>query len=114
LEKVIERAIAEINPGVKELTEKDISFEEVTLTGGIKDHGMLNALINLMDTNKKLPSYPQFREKVLVEIQRLYCARLLRLHNGNVKSAAVDTGLKEETFKKMLTELMIDPEHYRI
>jgi DNA-binding NtrC family response regulator/CHASE2 domain-containing sensor protein len=114
LEKVIERAVAEINPGVKELSEKDMTFEEADLTGGIKDHGMLNYLISLMDTNKELPSYQQLREKVLVEIQRVYCARLLRLHNGNVKSAAIDTGLKEETFKKMLTELMIDPEHYRI
>jgi DNA-binding NtrC family response regulator len=67
-----------------------------------------------MDSNKELPSYQQLREKVLVDIQRLYCARLLRVHNGNVKSAARDTGLKEETFKKMLAELLIDPENYRI
>jgi hypothetical protein len=50
---------------------------------------------------------------VLVQIQRLYCVRVLRLHRGHVKNAAIDTGLKEDTFKKMLSELMIDPESYR-
>lgn len=115
LEKIIERAIAEINPGARELSEEFITFEEADLAGGIKDPGMLNYLISLMDPDRELPSsYQQLREKVLVEIQRLYCARLLRLHNGNTKSAAIDSGLKEETFKKMLAELMIDPENYRI
>jgi len=114
LEKVVERAIAEINPGARELFEEHITFEEADLNGGIKDPGMLNYLISLMDPDKELPSYLQLQEKVLMEIQRLYCARLLRLHNGNVKSAAIDSGLKEETFKKMLAELMIDPENYRI
>lgn len=114
LEKIVERAVAEVNPGVKELTETHLSFEEADLAEGLKDPGMLNYLISLMDPTKELPSYQQLREKVLVEIQRLYCSRLLRLHNGNIKNAAIDTGLKEETFKKMLTELMIDPENYRI
>ena len=114
LEKVIERAIAEVNPGVKELTEHDFNFEEADLGRGITDSGMLNYLIALMDPEKELPDYQQLRERVLVQIQRLYCARLLRLHNGNIKSAAIDTGLKEDTFKKMLSELMIDPENYRV
>jgi DNA-binding NtrC family response regulator len=115
LEKVIERAIAEVNPGVKELSDEHITFEEADLAGGIKDPGMLNYLIALMDPEQELPSsYQQLREKVLVEIQRLYCGRLLRLHNGNVKSAAIDSGLKEDTFRKMLAELMVDPENYRL
>lgn len=115
LEKIIERAIAEINPGAEELSEEYLTFEEADLSGGIKDPGMLNYLISLMDPDKELPSsYQQLREKVLVELQRLYCVRLLRLHNGNVKSAAIESGLKEETFKKMLAELLIDPENYRI
>ena len=113
LEKVIERAIAEVNPGEKELTEKNLTFEEANLNGGIKDPGMLNYLIALMDSNRELPAYQPLREKVLAEIQRLYCVRVLRLHSGNVKNAAIDAGLKQETFKKMLTELMIDPENYR-
>lgn len=114
LEKVIERAIAEVNPGVKELTEQSISFEEADMARGITDSGMLNYLIALMDPEKELPDYQQVRERVLVQIQRLYCARLLRIHNGNIKNAAIDTGLKEDTFKKMLSELMIDPENYRV
>lgn len=114
LEKVMERTIAEVNPGVKELTEQQLSLEDADLSGGITDAGMLNYLIALMDPAKELPSYQQLREKVLVEIQRLYCARLLRIHNGNIKNAAIDTGLKEDTFKKMLSELQIDPENYRI
>jgi hypothetical protein len=66
-----------------------------------------------MDDERELPAYQPLREKVLFEIQRLYCVRLLRLHHGDVKNAAIDTGLKPETFKKMLTELMIDPENYQ-
>jgi len=114
LEKVIERAISEANPGAKELPEKNITFEEADLAGGIEDPGMLNYLIALLDSDRELPSYQQVREKVLVEIQRLYCARLLRGQHGNVKSAAIAAGLKEDTLKKMLTELMIDPENYRM
>jgi DNA-binding NtrC family response regulator len=113
LAKVIERAIAEVNPGEKELTEKNITFEEADLTGGISDPGMLNYLIALMDNDRELPAYQPLREKVLTEIQRLYCERLLRLHHGNIKSASIDAGLKGETFKKMLTELMVDPENFR-
>lgn len=113
LEKVVERAIAEVNPGIKELTEHHISFEEIDQVGGITDAGMLNYLIALMDPEKELPDYQQLRERVLVQVQRIYCSRLLRLHNGNVKTAAIDTGLKEDTFKKMLSELMISPEDYR-
>ena len=74
---------------------------------------MLNYLIALMDAEKELPDYQQLRERVLVPIQRLYCSRLLRTHYGNVKAATIDTGLKEDTFKKMLSELMIVPEDYR-
>ena len=110
---MIERAIAEVNPGVKELTEQHIRFEEARPVGGITDAGMLNYLIALMDPDKELPDYQQLRERVLVQIQCLYCIRLLRLHRGNVKNAAIDSGLKEDTFKKMLSELMIDPESYR-
>ena len=113
LEKVIERAIAEVNPGVKELTEHHISFEEADRIGGITDAGMLNYLIALMDPEKELPDYQQLRERVLVQVQRIYCSRLLRLHRGNIKAAAIDTGLKEDTFKKMLSELMIVPDDYR-
>lgn len=113
LEKVIERAIAEVNPGVKELSEQHISFEEADRIGGITDAGMLNYLIALMDSGKELPDYQQLRERVLVPIQRMYCARLLRKHFGNVKAAAIDTGLKEDTFKKMLSELLIAPDDYR-
>jgi hypothetical protein len=75
---------------------------------------MLNYLIALMDPEKELPDYQQLRERVLVQVQRIYCSRLLRLHNGNVKAAAIDTGLKEDTFKKMLSELMISPEDFRL
>jgi DNA-binding NtrC family response regulator/CHASE2 domain-containing sensor protein len=114
LEKVIERAIAEVNPGVKELTEEHLSFEEADRIGGITDAGMLNYLIALMDIEKELPAYQQLRERVLVPIQRMYCARLLRLHRGNIKAAAIDTGLKEDTFKKMLSELMIAADDYRV
>ena len=114
LEKVIERAIAEVNPGVKELTEKHLTFVEADLDGGINDPGMLNYLIALLDPERELPPYQQLREKVLVELQRLYCERLLRSHQGNVKSAAIDTGLKEDTFRKMLSELLVDPENYRM
>ncbi len=113
LEKVIERAVAESNPGEKELTERHITLEEADLSGGIKDPGMLTYLIALMDSHKELPAYQPLREKVLAEIQRLYCVRLLRKHKGDVKNASVDAGLKVETFKKMLTELMIEPEHYQ-
>lgn len=113
LEKVIERAIAEVNPGEKELSVENITFEEADLNRGISDPGMLNYLLALMDSNRELPAYQPFREKVLAEIQRLYCVRLLRLHQGNVKNASVDAGLKLETFKKMLSELMVDPEHYQ-
>ncbi|GAK57299.1 sigma 54 response regulator [Candidatus Vecturithrix granuli] len=112
LEKVIERAIAEVNPGERELAAKNISFEEANLNSGITDPGMLNYLLALMDSQRELPAYQPLREKVLAEIQRLYCVRLLRLHQGNVKNASIDAGLKPETFKKMLSELMIDPEHY--
>jgi DNA-binding NtrC family response regulator/CHASE2 domain-containing sensor protein len=113
LEKVIERAIAEINPGEKELSERHITFEEADLSGGINDPGMLTYLIALMDSNKELPAYQPLREKVLAEIQRLYCIRLLQKHNGDIKNASIDAGLKVDTFKKMLTELMIDPENYQ-
>ena len=113
LEKVIERAIAEVNPGIKELTGHHISFEEADRIGGLTDAGMLNYLIALMDPEKELPDYQQLRERVLVQVQRMYCSRLLRLHRGNIKAAAIDTGLKEDTFKKMLSELMIVPEDYR-
>jgi DNA-binding NtrC family response regulator len=113
LEKVIERAIAEVNPGEKELSVENITFEEADLNRGLSDPGMLNYLLALMDDTRELPAYQPFREKVLAEIQRLYCVRLLRVHQGNVKNASVDAGLKVETFKKMLSELMIDPEHYQ-
>lgn len=113
LEKVIERAIIEIPQGEKELTEGFIHFEEAELNGGISDPGMLNYLIALMDSQRELPAYQPLREKVLAEIQRLYCTRLLRIHQGNVKNASVDAGLKPETFKKMLSELMVDPEQFR-
>jgi DNA-binding NtrC family response regulator len=113
LEKVIERAVVEVSPGEKEISERYISFEEADLTGGINDPGMLNYLIALMDEQQELPAYQPLREKVLAEIQRLYCVRLLRLHHGDVKNAAIDTGLKVETFKKMLMELAIEPENYQ-
>ena len=113
LGKVIERAIIQVHQGQQELSERYISFEEADLTGKISEPGMLSCLIALMDHDRELPAYQPLREKVLAEIQRLYCARLLRLHRGNVKSAAVDAGLKVDTFKKMLTELMVDPENYR-
>ncbi|PIE35472.1 hypothetical protein CSA56_04105 [candidate division KSB3 bacterium] len=113
LEKVIERALLDVPQGEKELSQRYISFEEADLTGGIQDSGMLNYLIALLDDRRELPAYQPLREKVLAEIQRLYCVRLLRLHHGDVKQASVDAGLKTETFKKMLTELMIEPEDYR-
>ncbi|MCP4405359.1 MAG: CHASE2 domain-containing protein [bacterium] len=113
LEKIIERAIIEVPAGEKELSERYISFEEADLTGGINDPGMLNYLIALMDDEQELPAYQPLREKVLSEIQRLYCIRLLRLHHGDVKNAAIDIGLKVETFKKMLVELMLDPENFQ-
>ncbi len=113
LEKVIERAIVEIKPGEKELAEHHISLEEADLTEGIEDPGMLTYLIALMDSNRELPAYQPLREKVLVEIQRLYCVRLLRKNNGDVKNASIDAGLKVETFKKMLSELILDPENYQ-
>ncbi|MBD3307586.1 CHASE2 domain-containing protein [candidate division KSB3 bacterium] len=113
LEKVIERAIAEVNPGEGELSERNISFEEADLTSEISDPGLLHYLIALLDNSRELPAYQPFREKVLAEIQRLYCIRLLREHNGDAKSAAIYAGLKGETFKKMLTELMVEPEDYR-
>ena len=113
LERVIERAVIEMPAGEKEFSERYISFEEADLTGGINDPGMLNYLIALMDDQQELPAYQPLREKVLAEIQRLYCVRLLRLHHGDVKNAAIDTGLKPETFKKMLMELMIEPENYQ-
>ncbi len=113
LEKVIERAIAEVNPGEKELSERNLTFEEADMTAGIHDPGMLSYLIALMDSERELPAYQPLREKVLAEIQRLYCIRLMRQHNGDIKSAAVEAGLKQETFKKMLSELMVDPENYR-
>ena len=113
LEKVIERAVIEMPAGEKEVSERYISFEEADMTGGINDPGMLSYLIALMDDQRELPAYQPLREKVLAEIQRLYCVRLLRLHHGDVKNAAIDTGLKPETFKKMLMELMIDPENYQ-
>ncbi len=113
LEKVVERAIIEVPQGEKELAQQYLTFEEADLAGGINEPGMLNYLIALLDDNRELPAYQPLREKVLVEIQRLYCVRLLRLHHGDVKQAAVGAGLKAETFKKMLTELMVEPENYR-
>jgi DNA-binding NtrC family response regulator len=112
LEKVIERAMAEVNPGEQELAVQNISFEEANLNSGMTDPGMLNYLLALMDDHRELPAYQPLREKVLAEIQRLYCVRLLRLHKGSVKNASIDAGLKPETFKKMLSELMIDPKDY--
>ncbi|PID55775.1 hypothetical protein CSB45_14275 [candidate division KSB3 bacterium] len=113
LEKVIERAVIEAPAGEKEISERSLSFEEADLSGRITDPGMLNYLIALMDEDRELPAYQPLREKVLAEIQRLYCVRLLRLHHGDVKHAAIDTGLKVETFKKMLMELSIEPEYYQ-
>ncbi len=113
LEAVIERAIIEVSTGEKTLTEEMIRFDDAILTGGISDPGMLNYLIALLDEDRELPAYQPLREKVLSEIQRVYCVRLLRRHHGDMKNAAIDAGLKADTFKKMLTELQIDPENYR-
>lgn len=113
LETVIERAIIHAPAGEKELTEDWLSIDDATLTGGIHDPGMLNYLIALLDDARELPAYQPLREHVLAQIQRMYCARLLRRHQGDIKHAAIDAGLKADTFKKMLTELDIDPERYR-
>lgn len=113
LETVIERAMIEVPTGEMTLSEHLIRFDSHVFTGGIGDPGMLNYLIALLDEDRELPAYQPLREKVLSEIQRVYCTRLLRRHHGDVKNAAVEAGLKAETFKKMLTELQIDPENYR-
>jgi len=113
LETIIERAIIEVPTGEKTLSEEMIRFDNDMFTGGISDPGMLNYLIALLDEDRELPAYQPLREKVLAEIQRVYCSRLLRRHHGDAKNAAIDAGLKVETFKKMLTELQIDSENYR-
>lgn len=113
LAEVIERAVIEVQTGEKTLSEEMIRFDRDVFTGGISDPGMLNYLIALLDEDRELPAYQPLRENVLAEIQRVYCTRLLRRHHGDVKNAAIEAGLKAETFKKMLTELQIEPDNYR-
>ncbi len=113
LAEVIERAVIEVQTGEKTLSEEMIRFDRDVFTGGISDPGMLNYLIALLDEDRELPAYQPLRENVLAEIQRVYCTRLLRRHHGEMKNAAIEAGLKAETFKKMLTELQIEPDNYR-
>jgi DNA-binding NtrC family response regulator len=64
-------------------------------------------------SDSRLLPYDQAKDLVLSEWQADYCSERLRETGGNVSEAAKLSGLKRQSFQRMIRDLGIDPDEFR-